>query len=324
VSGQDKFTQPPLLLSDPTSALTDSSVSADETAPVESRGAFNQNDRSIKVAESTVNWTERAWQLDAAEVAVPRVPLHVLTGEAVDVARFFQRRWSAERDPSGKVVVPGLELCRGSGGITPELGREILELQQELQAAQSAYVLTVSPKADAAPTERARFVLSEISSVLEWYLDDGVEDEKDAQIDRLSETYRDAASQDALASALDDYVALASLHRTELDGLGDFDVAMLDEAKALAVQLRERSAQRLGPQSVSTEQRALELRSRLASMLAQRMTAVRSAAQFIFRRQPSIVREVTSAYQRRRRAERRRKAEAVPSTQPEAAAAAAK
>jgi len=276
------------------------------------------------MAESSVNWTERAWQLDAAEIGVPRVPLHVLTGEAVDVARFFQRRWSAERDPSGKVVVPGLELCRGYGGITPELGQEILELQQELQAAQSAYILTVAPKAEAAPTERAHFVLSEISAVLEWFFEDGVEDEKDAQLDRLNETYRDAASQDALAAALDDYVALASRCRAELDGLGDFDAALLDEAKVLAVQLRERSAQRIGPQNISAEQRALDLRSRLASMLAQRMSAVRAAAQFIFRREPGIVREVTSAYQRRRRAERRRKAEAVPATQPAAAVAAAK
>jgi hypothetical protein len=255
---------------------------------------------------------------------VPRVPLHVLTGEAVDVARFFQRRWSAERDPSGKVVVPGLELCRGYGGITPELGQEILELQQELQAAQSAYILTVAPKAEAAPTERAHFVLSEISAVLEWFFEDGVEDEKDAQLDRLNETYRDAASQDALAAALDDYVALASRYRAELDGLGDFDAALLDEAKVLAVQLRERSAQRIGPQNISAEQRALDLRSRLASMLAQRMSAVRSAAQFIFRREPSIVREATSAYQRRRRAEQRRKSEASPATEAETAVAAAK
>ncbi|MBN1610910.1 MAG: hypothetical protein JW940_30040 [Polyangiaceae bacterium] len=276
------------------------------------------------MAESSVNWTERAWQLDAAEIGVPRVPLHVLTGEAVDVARFFQRRWSAERDPSGKVVVPGLELCRGYGGITPELGQEILELQQELQAAQSAYILTVAPKAEAAPTERAHFVLSEISAVLEWFLDDGVEDVKDAQLDRLNETYRDAASQDALAAALDDYVALASRYRAELDGLGDFDAALLDEAKVLAAQLRERSAQRIGPQNISAEQRALDLRSRLASMLAQRMSAVRSAAQFIFRREPSIVREATSAYQRRRRAEQRRKSEASSATEAETAVAAAK
>jgi hypothetical protein len=260
------------------------------------------------MAETTIRWTDRAWELDAAEVAIPRVPIYVLTGEAIDVARFFQRRWAAQREPNGKVVVPGLELCQGRGGITPELGQEILELQQEVQSAQSAYLLTVSPRAEAAPTERAHFILGEMSSVLEWYMDDGVEDEKDAQLDRLNETYRDAASQDALAAALDDYVALASRYRTELDGLGDFDAALLDEAKALSAQLRERSAQRIGPQNVSAEQRALELRARLATLLAQKMSQVRAAAQFVFRRNPTIVREATSAYQRRRRADRRRRA----------------
>jgi hypothetical protein len=117
---------------------------------------------------------------------------------------------------------------------------------------------------------------------------------------------------------------VASRYRTELDGLGDFDVALLDEAKFLSAKLRERSAQRVGPQNVSAEQRALELRARLASMLAQRMGLVRAAAQFVFRRQPGIVREVTSAYQRRRRAERRRKAEEVATAAAETSVAATK
>jgi hypothetical protein len=268
----------------------------------------------MKMPEKSTNWTERAWQLDADDVVPLRVPLHVLTGEAVDVARFFQRRWSAERDSSGKVVLPGLELCKGRGGITPDLGQEILELQQQVQTAQAAYLLTISPRPEAAPTERAQFVLGEISAALEWLMDDGVGDKKDAQLDRLSETYRNAASQDALASALDDYVALASRYRDDLDGLGDFDVAWLDEAKTLAVRLRERSAERVAPQSPTGEERAQELRARLASMLMQRMNAVRSAAQFVFRHHPTIVREVTSAYERRRRAAWRRKRTAAPNT----------
>jgi hypothetical protein len=267
------------------------------------------------MAEELKNWTELAWQLDADEVVSLRVPLHVLTGEAVDVARFFLRRWKAERDPSGKVIMPSLELCKGFGGVTPELAEEILSLQQEVQAAQAAYLLTVSPKAEAAPTERAEFVLGEITAVLEWLMEDGVEDEKDAQLDRLADTYRDAASQDALAAALDDYAGLASRYRAELDGLGDFDVALLDEAKTLAVRLRERSAERIGPQNATGEECAQALRSRLASMLLQRMNTVRSAAQFVFRHHPNIVREATSAYERRRRAARRRKTEAATSTQ---------
>jgi hypothetical protein len=50
-------------------------------------------------------------------------------------------------------------------------------------------------------------------------------------------------------------------------------------------------------------------------MLMERMNTVRSAAQFVFRNHPSIVREVTSAYERRRRAAQRRKDAAVPDAQ---------
>jgi hypothetical protein len=112
-------------------------------------------------------------------------------------------------------------------------------------------------------------------------------------------------------------------YSTEFDGLGGFDVALLDEATVLAVKLRERSAARPGPQNVSAEQRALELRSRLASLLTQRMSVVRSAAHFVFRRQPNIVREVTSAYERRCRAAWRRSSETAPAAEPATADATA-
>jgi hypothetical protein len=257
---------------------------------------------------STINWSELAWNLDEASVENPRVPLHVLTGEAVDVARFCQRRWAAQRDASGAVVMPGLELVENQDDITPTLGEEILELSRAVQDAQSEYLLTIPARPEPAPLERAEFILSEISAVLEWLLDDGTDDEKDAQLERLETTYRESRSQDALAAALDDYVALASRHRDELDGLGNFDVALLDEGKQVATQLRERSAARIGVQNPSAERRAQEHRNRLAALLGQRINRVRAAARFVFRSHPEVIREVTSTYERRRRAARRRNA----------------
>ena len=144
--------------------------------------------------------------------------------------------------------------------------------------------------------------------MLEWLLDDGTDDEKDAQLERLETTYRESRSQDALAAALDDCVALASRHRDELDGLGNFDVALLDEGKQVATQLRERSAARIGVQNPSAERRAQEHRNRLAALLGQRINRVRAAARFVFRSHPEVIREVTSTYERRRRAARRRNA----------------
>ena len=107
-------------------------------------------------------------------------------------------------------------------------------------------------------------MLSEISAVLEWLFEDGKSDEKDMQLERVKTTYQGAQSQDALAAALDDYIALVSRHRDELDGRGDL-LALLTEGKEVAARLRERSAERLGAQNGSAEQRAHELRNRLAA-----------------------------------------------------------
>lgn len=99
---------------------------------------------------------------------------------------------------------------------------------------------------------------------------------------------------------------LGEKYRSKIDGLGGFDAKMLDEAKVVAAELRDRPAIPvvLGDEAA----RALALRNRLAMLLAAKMNAVRSAARFVFRHRPEIVREATSAYERRRRAAARRNA----------------
>jgi hypothetical protein len=179
-----------------------------------------------------------------------------------------------------------------------------LELHDVLQAAQTRYQLLVSGPG-AAPMERAQFVLSELRSTLEWYFDDNVKDEADAQLERLIESHDGAFSHDAVAAALFDFAALAEKHREAIAGLGGFDVALLDEAPTLALALRERSA---GPAAVGpapAENEALELRNRLGTLLYNRMQQVRLAARFVFRGHQAITREVTSAYARRQRAAHR-------------------
>jgi hypothetical protein len=109
------------------------------------------------------------------------------------------------------------------------------------------------------------------------------------------------------AAAFTDYASLADHYRDELDGLGEFDVATIDEAKALATTLRERVAKRSSDaKKRSTE--ALEWRNRLATVLAQEIASVRAAARFVFRHHPTIRREAASAYERRVRAARQRAA----------------
>ena len=83
--------------------------------------------------------------------------------------------------------------------------------------------------------------------------------------------------------------------------LGGFDAALIEEARALAKKLRERSAQKLVGVPPGEQRAALELRNRVATLLHDRMNRVRAAARFVFRHDPDLVRRVTSAYQRQRR-----------------------
>lgn len=54
------------------------------------------------------------------------------------------------------------------------------------------------------------------------------------------------------------------------------------------------------PQSAEEPSVMLDLRQRLTTLLADRMSTIRIAARFVFRRSPDIVREATSVYERRR------------------------
>ncbi|WP_437484114.1 hypothetical protein WME75_44135 [Sorangium sp. So ce1014] len=237
------------------------------------------------------------------------VPLHVLFGEAVDVARFHKSYWKPEVK-DGKVVRRGLEMAaskkKNGNALTAKTGEEILSLQRAAVEAGTLYLLAVDPK-KASPFERGQVVLDEITATLEWLFDDGVEDANDARLTKLGQAHAgDPATADALALALDDYAALAAPHREAMDGLGGFDVAMLDEAKELAAGLRAHPTESAGLGEKARE--ALVLRNKVIGLLNARMATVRAAARFVFRDRPDIVREVTSAYGRRRRAESARRA----------------
>jgi hypothetical protein len=248
-------------------------------------------------------WESAAWALTEVVEKLP-IPFHVLAGEALDVTRFCQRNWEPAQDRIGQVIRPGLKSAVRNGTFNENIAAELLELHDVLQAAQTRYQLLVSGPG-AAPIERAQFVLSELRSTLEWYFDDNVKDEADAQLERLIESHDGAFSHDAVAAALFDFAALAEKHREAIAGLGGFDIALLDEASPLALALRERSA---GPASVGPappENEALELRNRLGTLLYNRMQQVRQAARFVFRGHQTLTREVTSAYARRQRAAHR-------------------
>ena len=263
----------------------------------QSRGATPnlQNVKFIVSQSALEKWLPAAMAVSQPKTAFS-APIRIMLGEAVDLARFTSAYWEPVKDPSGNILRPGLALAGAK--LSPTIGSEILELQDALQSANTSYLLTVAPTQ---PDVRARaqFVLSEIAAALEWWLDDGIDDDRDQQLASLKSEYADGSTAaDSLAAELSDYAALARQEAAGLQGLGGFEMTLVDEAENLAHQLRERPTTPVSPENT---RRALDVRNRVATLLVDRMAQVRSAARFVFRNQPQIAREASSAYERRRR-----------------------
>lgn len=288
-------------------------------APRETLVSSGANEGETKLVVAAPTTAERAaYEAEASALAkdslVLTVPFGVFTGESLDVARFVWNRWSAERDETtGKVLKPGLELALSraerEGKKPPRLTRafaqEIAHLVGLAQEANNRSILAASNGGDGALDERAAFLASEIESVIDWHFgSDGVLDERDAQLAQVRESHaNDGNARDVLAQKLQDYAALADAYRDEIDDLGGFDAALIDEAFTVADALR---AQPSKPAENTRRMSAVEQRNRYVALATRRVALVRSAAQLVFRAQPKVIREVTSTFQRRRRAETRR------------------
>jgi hypothetical protein len=242
------------------------------------------------------------------------VPLYVLLGEAIDVARFCQHYWHPEIDRRTHAVVrPGLELA-GEALLPKTIADEILTLHDLVQEAQTAYLLTNTPKGEG--IERAEHVLAELSAAIEWVCSDGTRGDKSAKLTAIVEAHRnDDESEDALASRLADYVGLAAELKEELETIGAFEAALIEEGRRLVLTLRERSAVRARGRNGKTAA-LLARRNQLAAILSQRIARVRAAARYVFRHHAEIAKQVTSAYERRRRSAARRKSSGAPPSTP--------
>lgn len=276
-------------------------TTASKTAPAPLPATLSESETS-----PIDRWAPEAQKLPSDEIRLA-VPFHVHLGEATDVARFHHKYYDSVGARDGQPARPGLDTVADEGrGLNAQTGADILSVREATQQAHTRYLLTASPSA-ATPRERGRFLVGEMAATLGYLFDDGVDNERDAQLAAVQAAHATTPdSNDAVAAELEDYSGLGETYRTEIDGLGGFDVKLLDEAKAVAAELRNRPAT---PVVLNDEAaRALALRNRLAMLLATKMNAVRSAARFVFRRRPEIVREATSAYERRRRAAARRNA----------------
>ena len=260
-------------------------------------------------------WEPVAWAYEPS-IEKLRLPVHVLSGEAIDVAHFCLRNWEPKLDRDGRVRRPGMKTAGGNGTFEATIASDLLELQQAFQDANTRYRLLVTGSA-AGVMETAEELLDDLWSTLEWLFDDGKTDDGDRQLAALAAEHANVTSQDAMATALADFAELAERSRDKLTGLGGFDARIIEEARATAASLLRVSAGPTGPEAQGELREAYELRNRLGNLLLEKMQRVRSAARFVFRRHREVLPEVTSTYERRARAVRRKRAESEAPVQPE-------
>jgi hypothetical protein len=243
-------------------------------------------------------WTEQARALGPVENPL-RTPYDIGMREAATAAAFVDKYWEATASYPG--------LSRAKGRLPKAVAEEVLSLIHATQGAQTALLMLVDPAA-LKHGERARFVVDELEAAIEFVLDDGVEEPEDTRLAQIRDFHsQNGERSSALSQALRDY---ATLGRTLLDRIqkadAEFDPKLLDEAETLAKRLAETGG--ANPLAQSPEARdATLLRNQLLTLLFRRVGEIRSTAAYVYRGHPEILREVTSAYQRRLRAARRAK-----------------
>jgi hypothetical protein len=227
---------------------------------------------------SARTWESELSKVDAV-IELDGRALRLLLEDARSLARAEARHAHATRGQA-----PAL-----ASALSQRAGDELEEIAQALEQAHNAYLLEVDPT-DAELVPRAHFVVAEITSALEFLLvHDRAAAPSLAQLQRLADMHKaDPDTGFALAIKLIDYANLARPHRDALERLGGFDIGLIDEARDLAQELRER-----GPAGERTPaaRAALQTRNRLATLLQRKVTAIRSAARFVFRNQPDVLRD---------------------------------
>jgi hypothetical protein len=255
-----------------------------------------------ELQQALETWTPLA---ASVEKTSPGQPITVLTGEAIDLCFTMVTHW----EPA--VGRPGLKSAVISHLIAENTAFEIRETTLALAHCHQLY--RGIEASNQIPLERAEFLLFETKQCLQFLFDDDVEDDRDAELARLSESHSDTSTHDALALSLEGFALYANRFRAELDALPEFSAEMIDEALVLSERVREHSAVKLSGMQKSEQQRYLALRNGLVTLLQERVLKARRAARFVFRHHPQIAAKFGSTYERRRRAKARaaRNAEAT-------------
>lgn len=241
-------------------------------------------------------WLEPATAAGSAENPL-KVPYDIALKEAGQAAGFMSKYWAPTAG------LPGLQ--RVKARLPQSTGDDIVSLVHATQEAQTRLLLLVDPVV-VDLGERARFVVDELESALEFLLDDGVEEPADAQLAALQAFHAQGGQRSSvLHQALSDYAALAeSLEARLVEVDQAFDTALIGEAKALADKLA--AAPAAAPPAQAEVKSAVLVRNGMLALLLGKVGLVRKSAAHVFRGFPETYREVTSTYERRKRAAARR------------------
>ena len=252
-------------------------------------------------------WTEEAMKQE--EINPVNMPIDVFLLEADGMTRFIKLFWEPAEDGSR----PGLSTVANQ--LAETTADDISSLVRACRTVHTRILWPEDLLADRKGlVKRARFLVDELSAACDFAADDGLPEPLDVA---LSEAKERANADDTVANlvqTLADYADIAASIQERLAALGDFDTAVIEEAKQLVEKLSEGGP----PQPGRPSSPEIDLRNRLLSLLVQQVRKVRAAVRYVFRRHPDIVRKVSSAYQRRKRSVTRKKKEEGDSTAPAA------
>lgn len=241
-------------------------------------------------------WQAEALALNATENPL-RVPYDIALKEAGQVASFLFKYW----EPT--VGLPGLS--RVKTRLPKSTGDDIVSLVHATQEAQTKLLLLVDPVV-VDDGDRARFLIDELESAIEFLLDDDITEPADDQLLALKGFHAQGGQRSSvLHQALSDYAALAESLQARLVAVDEaFDITHIAEARALSTRLAAAPAAPLP--AAEAVKSAVLTRNGMLTLLSDRVALVRKAAARVFRAFPETYREVTSTYERRRRAATRR------------------
>jgi hypothetical protein len=229
------------------------------------------------------------------EPSAARAPIGVLVGEAIELSCFIASRW--EPEGTGDDEVPGMRSAAEAGSLAPTVVADLRDLALALAEAHAELQLTEITIPEA-PVERGKAMLAELRQSLAFLFDDGVIDDRDGSLTRLTESHTDTSTHDALALSLEGFAFFAHEHRKQLAKLPGFDPAIVDDALEVGMRLRKQSAIVMTLKSKSGRPDALHTRNRLVTLLRDRVAAARRAARFVYRRHPDIAAHTSSSYTR--------------------------